>query len=113
MIHTAIESCGHAKGEDFEKVLEYTNLVLHDIKYMDSKRYEELTEAVNELILENVRKVSDLEKGIIARVPVIAGCNDSMEDMEAIANFVRSLKVIKRIYLLLYHRLQEFKYTRL
>ncbi|MBC7189169.1 glycyl-radical enzyme activating protein [Candidatus Aerophobetes bacterium] len=111
-IHTAIETCGYGKWEDFEKILKYTDLVLYDIKHIDTQKHRELTGAGNELILENARKISNLNIEMIIRVPVIPGCNDSPENMKAIATLAKSLKV-KEVHLLPYHRLGESKYERL
>jgi pyruvate formate lyase activating enzyme len=112
-IHTALETCGYAKWEDFKKVLEYVDLMLYDIKYMDSGRHRELTGAGNELILQNAKKVAKLGKDMIIRVPVIPDCNDSLENMEAIAEFARTSREIQEVHLLPYHRLGESKYDRL
>jgi len=111
-IHTAVETCGYGRWEDFEKILKYTDLVLYDIKHTDTQKHKELTGVGNELILENARKVSNLNIEMIIRVPVIPGCNDSPENMKATATLAKSLK-IKEVHLLPYHRLGESKYERL
>jgi len=112
-IHTALETCGYAEWEDFKKVLEYVDLTLYDIKYMNSEKHRELIGAGNELILQNAKKVAKLGKDMVIRVPVIPDCNDSLENMEAIAEFARTLEGVEEIHLLPYHRLGESKYDRL
>jgi pyruvate formate lyase activating enzyme len=47
------------------------------------------------------------------RYPVIPGFNDGPEDREALFLFTKTLKGVKRIELLPYHRLGESKYTML
>lgn len=111
-IHTALETCGYAKWRDFKKVLEYLDVVLYDIKYMDSKRHKEFIGVGNELILQNAKKIASLDKDMIIRVPIIPGYQDSLENMKAIAKFARKLK-IEKIHLLPYHRLGESKYSQL
>jgi len=112
-IHTAIETCGYAEWEDFKNVLEYVDLTLYDIKYMNSEKHRELMGVGNELILQNAKKVAKLGKDMVIRVPVIPDCNDSLENMEAIAKFARTLEGVEEIHLLPYHRLGESKYDRL
>ena len=112
-IHAAIETCGFAKWKDFKKVLEYVDLVLYDIKHMDTQKHKELTGVGNELILQNAKKVAELGKKMIIRVPVIPDINDSLENMKSIAKFVRTLSGVTKIHLLSYHRLGESKYNRL
>ncbi len=111
-INTTIETCGYAKWEDFEKVLEYSSCVLYDIKHMDSQKHREITGVGNELILQNAKKIAALGKNMIIRVPIIPGYNDSFENIEAIARFANILR-IEEIHLLPYHRLGESKYYQL
>jgi len=112
-IHTVIETCGFAKWEDFKKILEYVGLVLYDIKHIDTQRHKELIGMGNELILQNAKKVAELKKDMIIRVPVIPEYNDSLENMKFIAEFARTLPGVVEIHLLPYHRLGESKYDRL
>ena len=112
-IHTAIETCGHAKWSDFKRVLQYLDLVLYDIKHMDTRRHKELTGVGNRLILQNARRIAESGKEMVIRVPIIPECDDSPENVRSIAEFARTLKGVKEIHLLPYHRLGESKYDRL
>jgi pyruvate formate lyase activating enzyme len=113
-IHTALETCGYCPWTEFKQVLEYVDqVVLYDIKHMDSKIHKALTGVANGLILENARKVVELGKEVIIRVPVIQGCTDSLENIEAIVKFAKSLRKVKEVHLLPYHRLGELKYEKM
>jgi pyruvate formate lyase activating enzyme len=57
-IHTALETCGHARWDRFKTLVEFTNLLLFDIKHIDSDKHKEGTGVGNELILENAVKAS-------------------------------------------------------
>ena len=111
-ISTAIESMANVPYENIEKVLPYLDIYLMDIKSMNSARHKEYCGLPNELIIENARKVAQ-SKGteLVIRVPVIPTFNDSVEDIKAIAEFVKSLKTVKTMHLLPYHRLGQDKYT--
>lgn len=111
-INTAVETAGYVKWENFKKVIQYVDIWLYDIKHLNNKKHKELTGVGNELILENISKIAALKKEIIIRVPIISDCQDSLEEVESIAEFARSLK-IKEVHLLPYHRLGESKYSQL
>jgi pyruvate formate lyase activating enzyme len=114
-IHTAIETCGYADWETFQDVLQHTDLVLFDLKHMNSEKHREYTGVPNNLILENVQKIyHELGIPIWARIPVIPGYNDSIRDIHAIAKFVATeLDKSVPVHFLAYHRLGESKYERL
>jgi len=111
-IHTCLETCGYVGWQALEEVLEYTNLVLYDIKHMASNKHMKLTGVDNELILENAERI--VEKGIplIIRVPLIPEHNDSKENMRDLAEFATRLGV-HNIDLIPYHQLGVGKYERL
>ena len=114
-IHTAIETTGYADIKDLEKVWPNLNLVLYDIKQMDSAKHKRFTEVGNELILENIRKISHTfpKTPIIARTTVVPGFNDSEEDINKIADFLREIKTLQKYELLPYHRFGQPKYQHL
>jgi pyruvate formate lyase activating enzyme len=114
-IQTAIETCGFAKWEVLKGILEYVDLVLIDFKHMDSARHREYTGAPNEVILENAKKIHhELHLPLLARVPVIPGYNDDLENMKKTAVFIaQELDRTIQVHLLPYHRLGETKYERM
>jgi pyruvate formate lyase activating enzyme len=112
--HTAMETCGFAKWEILEGILKHTDLVLYDIKHMESASHKELTGVPNELILENARKIhQELKLPMLARIPIIPGYNDSQENLETTARFIKHDLGSPKVYLLPYHRLGEVKYHRM
>jgi pyruvate formate lyase activating enzyme len=114
-IHTAIETCGYAGWEIFKDILQYADLVLFDLKHMDSEKHREYTGVPNDLILDNIQKIYyDLRIPIWARIPIIPGYNDSTENIHSTARFVATkLGTSVPVHLLAYHRLGESKYERL
>ncbi|WP_432734861.1 glycyl-radical enzyme activating protein [Maridesulfovibrio sp. FT414] len=113
-LHTAIESCCLCTKDTFAEVLKHTDLVLTDIKHMNSSRHEELTGAPNEQILNNIKMAAEMGKTLRIRIPLVPGCNDSEENIEATAKFVESLgSSVEGLDILPYHRLGEPKWEQL
>lgn len=114
-IHTAIETCGYVKWDILNDLLRYLDFVYMDIKHMSPEEHKRLTSKKNRLIQANARKVAEKypDKPFVIRIPVIPGCNDSVENIAATAQFVCQLEGTHRIELLPYHRLGVPKYEAL
>lgn len=111
-LHTALDTCGYAPWSTLEKILEYTDLALYDIKHMDPVKHREATGVSNDLILENAKRIARY-KPMRVRVPIVPGFNDSVKDITAIVDFVKSSLGSVPIDLLTYNNLCESKYLRL
>ena len=112
-IHTAVDTAGNVPWEAFEKVIPYTNLFLYDVKCISEERHISGTGISNRLILDNLRRLSDVFPGqIYIRIPVVPGFNDNVEEMEKVRYFLTDISYSK-IELLPYHRLGEHKYAAL
>jgi pyruvate formate lyase activating enzyme len=112
-IHTAVETCGAARPEAMAAVADLVDLFLYDVKIVDPSRHRALTGAENTLILENLRSLAarSAEK-IVIRVPLVPGCTDSSENLQAIARLAVEIGV-GRVWLLPYHNLGAGKYGEL
>jgi glycyl-radical enzyme activating protein len=111
-IHTALETCGHVTWDTLVRVLDNTDLVLFDIKHMDSTKHKELTGVDNNLILQNAEKIAASGKAMVLRVPLIPGCNDTDDNIRAVGDFARRIECL-RVDILPYHQLGVQKYERL
>jgi pyruvate formate lyase activating enzyme len=80
---------------------------------MSAGPHREYTGADNELVLNNLGKLQAYDVELCVRVPVIPTLNDGVENMEAIASFVRDLPRVESVELLPYHRLGVNKYQKL
>ena len=111
-IHTVLDTCGYAHRAALEQVAPHVDLFLFDLKIMDPRRHREMTGVSNELVLANLRWLAGRSKAVIVRVPVIPGCTDDRENLDAIRSFCLRNK-LGRIDLLPYHRIARDKYARL
>ncbi len=111
--HTAIETSGEADWEILEALLPWVDLFLYDLKHVDPAAHRRLTGRGNERILENVRRLAAAGAEVVIRIPLVDGINDDPPTIAAAADFISSLRAVRRIDLLPYHRLGEPKYRRL
>jgi pyruvate formate lyase activating enzyme len=70
------------------KVLAHSDLVISDIKTMNDKVHRKHTGVSNKTILGNLKRVSEMRKDLILRIPLIPGINDDDENINATADFI-------------------------
>ena len=109
-INTAIDTAGNVPYSYFEKILPYTDIFLYDVKCIDNILHKKYTGADNFLIHENLKKLLQLDKEIIIRVPIIPGINDNKKEILKIKNLIDKFKKDVKIELLPYHSAGESKY---
>ena len=109
-IHTAIETAFNVEWSEAEKILPYLDLIMVDIKAVDTERHIQGTGVNNKRILENIQRVAKQDIPLIVRVPLIPGVNDSDEEISKIAHFVEGFSNLCYLELVPFHRLGESKY---
>lgn len=114
-IHTCFESTFYGQWNEIEKILPYTDLFISDLKHMDSSIHKKYTGVENDLILENLKKLSKKNVDIILRIPVIPGINDNMDNIKITADYILNdmNNKIKVLQLLSFMHLGEEKYQSL
>jgi pyruvate formate lyase activating enzyme len=111
-IRTAIETCGFAQAAVFRQVALETDLVLFDLKLVDSRKHRRYTGAPNELILANLAELVALRRPVVVRIPVVPGVNDTEADVAAFRGYLGAIRP-PAVELLPYHRIGADKYRRL
>lgn len=109
-IHTAIDSCGYPCTEETLSALDAADLVLFDLKGMDSARHQENTGAGNEEILRTFEHLRATNKPVIVRAPLVPGYNDSPEELAALGRLLRESPNVERVDLMPYHEYGVSKY---
>ncbi len=118
-ISTALDTCGYASKNIYEKLLPYVDLVLFDIKEINSEKHEEYTGVPNTLILENAIWISDYikknSKKLWIRTPVIPVYTATEENIKGIGEFIVNElhNIPERWDLLSFNNLCSAKYERL
>lgn len=110
-LHTALDTSGYGSWAVLEKLLEYLDLVLFDIKHMDPRAHTRGTGKSNALPLSNLRRIPrDIKVWI--RLPIIPGYNDSEENLERVIALGRE-RGAEKISLLPFARYGDGKYLNL
>ena len=113
-IHTTVDTCGHARQEQFERILPVTDLFLYDLKHMDPALHKEHTGVDNGTILSNATFLLERGARVIFRIPVIPGVNTTPSEVEGMVRFLGAhAEKMEEMHLLPYHRIAGNKYRRL
>ena len=110
-IHTALDTSGYAPWDILEKVLDYTDLVLFDIKHINSSQHRKGTGKGNKLIIDNMKRTASKTRTWL-RFPLIPGYNDSGEHVRELAEL--GVKIgVEKFSILPYHEWGKAKYEKL
>ena len=112
-IPTAVDTCGHAPWKIISQIMNYVDLFLYDLKFIDDDLHQKYTGISNHLILENLKKLTRAGNRIFIRIPVIPGITDGTKNLKDLAGFIYSQHSLKHIDLLAYNFLAEEKYKKL
>ena len=102
-IHTAVDTTCYAKLQIIQQVARHTDLFLCDLKHMDRAVHRDFTGVDNDLILYNIRWLSEAGKKIVIRIPLVPGLNDDRANIEMTSEFVKSLGTVDKIDVLPYN----------
>ncbi|MCU0361942.1 MAG: glycyl-radical enzyme activating protein [Bacteroidales bacterium] len=111
--HTAVDTSGYARSDDFLRIMPYTSMFLFDLKHLDDEKHIQYTGVSNRLILENLDMLARSGKEIYVRIPVIPGYNDDQDHLGRLRDYIASSRGnITRINLLPFHRTGSAKYKK-
>lgn len=106
--HRVVETNGHVPRERFKVLVSNSEMILFDIKHLDTIVHHRYTGAGNELILSNLGYLKENGVSWIPRVPLIPGVNDDPTYIGSMAGRLAELKP-KEVHLLPYHKFGETK----
>jgi pyruvate formate lyase activating enzyme len=120
-ISTALDTCGLCTTHTLDRLLPYTDLVLFDLKLMDSIAHRDFTGVPNEQILDNLNYIRDyihkLEHPISLwiRTPLIPNASLSDNNLSAIGHYLAECLdgAVSRWELCAFNNLCRDQYTRL
>lgn len=107
-----VETCGFAPQSAVQRCAALAQDIYYDVKHMDSTRHREITGQGNELILGNLRWLSQNYEGVLSvRYPYIPGMNTDETAIRKFLEFCADLPRLHEVWFLPYHRLGILKYA--
>lgn len=119
-IHTCIDTSGVTFNPDsvqglekLDRLMEFTDLIMLDLKHFDSGEHKELTGHGNENILAFASYLEKKRKPVWIRHVVVPGITDNISHLEKLGDFIGGLSNLKALDVLGYHTLGVNKYKEL
>lgn len=113
-IHVAIDTAGLFDFDEVKPLLELVDLILYDIKTFDATLHKLLIKTDNKIIIDNLYKLSKLNKDLIIRLIVVPTLNDQEDDfIQRLALIADLPNPVKQVDILPYHNLGAGKYEAL
>lgn len=113
-IHVAIDTCGAVSWKYFERIMDYVDLFLFDLKLLDEGKFRQYTGGNIGLVIDNARQISSRKIPMWIRTPIIPGYTDDEENIRDISEFIkRNLPTAQRYELLSFNNMCRSKYERL
>lgn len=119
-IHTALDTSGVTFSAADEitlqkhtHIIEYTDLVLLDIKHIDADKHKEITGHSNKNTLDFARFLSDNGTPVWIRHVLVPDLTDDDKSLLKLKEFILGLKTVQKVEVLPYHTMGEVKYEKL
>lgn len=118
-IHTTIDTSGGPFNRrpayllKMQELLVYTDLIMLDIKHINSDKHRTITGLPNEHILDFANYLSDNNMPIWIRHVLVPTLSDFDEDLNQLSGFLQTLNNIEKIEILPYHQLGVYKWKNL
>lgn len=115
-IHVAIDTAGNfdMENEHIKELLKHVDLVLFDIKQMDSKLHKEIVGVDNLKILNMAQYISNkLEIPMWIRIVYLPGITDREDNLEKYKKFIATLKSVQKVEVLPYHEMGKYKWEKI
>ena len=119
-IHTCIDTSGITYNPNnletihkLDQLMNLTDLVMLDIKHINSLKHKELTQHDNQNILLFTKYLEEKNIPLWIRHVVVPTISDDLEDLKELGRFIGTLKNLKALDVLPYHTMGVNKYEQL
>lgn len=112
-LHTTVDTSGYVSLDVADPVLDYTDLVLLDIKSFNPNAFKDLTGVELDRTLAFAKHLEERNIPIWIRYVLVPNLTDNEEDIEGLAKFLTTLKNVERIDILPFHKMGEYKWEQL
>lgn len=112
-IKSAIDTSGTYFDKDSEAAIAVADLILLDIKHVDSEEFHKLTGRYQDTLFKVIDAINRFDKHVWIRQVVLPDYNDTEGYMDSLKSFLRRINHIDKVELLPYHNMAESKYEKL
>lgn len=112
-IHTCIDTSGAILNEDVKKAFDLTDLVMLDIKAFDKDVYKKLTSGNLDTTLRVLEVLKEKNIDTWIRYVLVPNLTDDLISIEKLANYLKDFPNVKRIDVLPFHKMGEYKWEEL
>lgn len=116
-VHTCLDTSAGvynpAEHSKIDEVLKYTDLVMLDIKHIDSEEHKKLTGLDNKNILAFAEHLRDLNIPVWIRHVVVPEITDNDDELFRLGEYLSTLTNLKALDVLPYHDMAKPKYKEL
>jgi len=123
-LHTAIDTSGQVPIRSVssqrsaacgiqKELLQFTDLVLLDIKAINPDLFKKITGVPITLTLEFAQYLKKINKPVWIRFVLVPGLTDSLDHVHQLAQYCATLTNVERIEILPFHKLGEYKWQEL
>ncbi|MGX7351431.1 pyruvate formate-lyase 1-activating enzyme [Enterococcus canis] len=115
-VHTTIDTCGKPFTYEepffskFEELMQYTDLLLFDIKHIDNAQHKLLTTQSNDNILQMAEYLSKIGKPVWIRHVLVPERSDYDEYLVRLDDFIKTLDNVDKVEILPYHTMGKYKW---
>jgi len=111
-IHIAMDTSAYVTCEILSETIDYVDLYLYDLKLINGEKHMKYTGVDNDRIIENLRYLSNMNKRIWIRIPLIDEINTSQSDIKEFIELLSEVE-IDQINLIPYHSMAIGKYQKI
>lgn len=111
-LHTAVDTSGFVSAgtPGLDTLMDYTDLILLDIKHMDPDIHKSLTGQSNNRTLEFARYLDRRNIPVWIRHVLVSGITDNHEDLKSLESFIGSLSNVQNVEILPFHNMGSIKW---
>lgn len=109
-ISVAIDTSGFVWNDKIREILEYTDIVLLDIKNYDPTVYEKVTGVALAPTLEFLEYLREKNIKTWVRYVLVPNLTDNLDSVKELAAYLKDFSNVSKIELLAFHKMGEYKW---
>ncbi len=112
-LNVAIDTAGSLPLKKVKKVVDVADMLLLDIKSLNNELNKTITGAQNLNTLQTLNYCEKINKPVWIRHVIVSGYTLNYDELENLAKFLVNYKCVKRVDLLPFHKMGEYKWKEL